>query len=219
MPASRILIEAAIDSLGAAERAVREGADRLEVCSSLDVGGLTPSAELIAGCLAFKVPCVAMARPRAGGFHYGATQLTQLNTMVNDVYQAGANGVVFGVLSPDDTVDANAVRAIVKAVGKRESVFHRAFDKTPYARRALDTLIACGVTRVLTSGQADTAIAGASMIRGLVEHAQGKIEILAGGTVRGHNVVELVEKTGVTQVHARATEPGVIAGIRAALDA
>jgi len=212
-----ILIEAAIDSFESAERAVREGANRLEVCANLDVGGLTPTAALINQCLALGVPCVAMARPRSGKFIYGADQMKLLHEAIKVVVDAGANGVVFGVLAGDGAIDAPTVKELVKLCGDRESVFHRAFDTAPYARKALDTLIACGVKRVLTSGHAATAIEGAATLATLVNQAAGRIDILPGGTVRGHNVVELVERTGVKQVHARATEPGVIAELRAAL--
>jgi copper homeostasis protein len=188
----------------------------LEVCARLDAGGLTPSAELLAQCLALGVPCVAMARPRSGGFVYGAQQLKQLQTMVGDMCDAGAHGVVFGVLAPDRTIDVAIVRALVTQCAERETVFHRAFDETRYARAALDTLIAAGVTRVLTSGQAATASAGSALIASLVAQAAGRIQILPGGTVRGENVAALIAATGVTQVHARSAEDGVIERIRAA---
>lgn len=187
------------------------------MCANLNVDGLTPTAVLIKQCLELGVPCVAMARPRSGKFIYGAEQMKQLHEAVNLVCDAGATGVVFGVLAGDGIIEAGIVKEIVKLCGERETIFHRAFDTAPYARKALDTLIACGVTRVLTSGNAETAFQGIGVLKSLVEHSAGRIEILPGGTVRDYNVAELVERTGVTQVHARATEPGVIAGIRAAL--
>lgn len=216
-PRGPILVEAAIDSATDAERAVREGANRLEVCANLNAGGLTPTAGLIKECLALGVPCIAMARPRSGHFVYGPDQMKQVHDAVKLVCDAGATGVVFGVLADDHVIDARVVRDIVNLCGDRETVFHRAFDSTPYARKALETLIACEVTRVLTSGQAATATQGIPVIKALVEQSAGRIEILPAGTVRGENVIEFVERTGVTQVHARASEAGVIEGIRAAL--
>jgi copper homeostasis protein len=173
---------------------------------------------LIKQCLALGVPCVAMARPRAGKYIYGPDQMKQLRATIKLVFDAGATGVVFGVLAGDGSIDAITVAELVNQCDGRDTVFHRAFDTAPYARRALDTLVACGVTRVLTSGQRATAFEGIPVLKSLVEQAAGRIQILPGGAVRGENVVELVERTGVTQVHARATDAGVIAGIRAALE-
>lgn len=214
-----ILVEAAIDSIDAAERAVREGALRLEVCGDLDVGGVTPSFELLRDCLDLDVPCVAMARPRAGSFVYDDAEFAQLCADASNALAAGAHGVVFGCLRPDRTIDEDDVRAVVRVLENAETVFHRAFDETADAADALDVLIDAGVTRVLTSGHAPTAMEGLDEIAAMVKRARGRITILPGGTVRGSNVRELVAKTGVTQVHARATDAGVIAEIRAALSA
>lgn len=213
-----ILIEAAIDSLEGAERAVQEGARRLEVCADLYAGGLTPSPALLKACRALGVPCIAMARPRAGDFIYDHADLAHLQASVKAMCDAGADGVVFGVLTTDRMINAVVVRALVEVCANRESVIHRAFDQTRDAIGALDTLIACGVTRVLTSGHAATAIDGAATLAKLVAHSAQRVQILPGGGVRATNVAALVQRTGVLQVHARATEPGVIAGIRAALD-
>ena len=215
--AAAILIEAAVDSAADAERAVREGAGRLEVCGDLGVGGLTPSAELLRDCLSLGVPCVAMARPRKGNFVFTGPEIARMTADAKEVLATGAHGVVFGSLTPDRTVDAETTRAIVKLAKGSTTVFHRAFDKTPDADRALDALIECGVTRVLTSGHAPVALEGVHELASLVSRAEGRITILPGGTVRATNVRMLVDHSGATEVHARATTPGVIAGIRNAL--
>ncbi len=214
-----ILLEAAVDSAGDAERAVREGADRLEVCANLDVGGLTPSIALLRHCLALAVPCVPMARPRAGDFVYDAAERATLEADAAALRDAGAHGVVFGVLTPDRVIDADAVRHVVKIGAGIETVFHRAFDQTPNALESLQTLIACGMTRILTSGLAATAAAGTASLAALIAHAGERIQILPGSGVRAHNVIDIVRRTGATQVHARATERGVISAIRSALAA
>ena len=211
-----MLIEAAIDSLADAERAVAEGAGRLEVCANLDVGGLTPSVELLKSCLALGVPCAAMARPRAGNFVHGADEFRALAAQADAMYQAGASGIVFGMLTHEHRVHAVAVREIVGRCARIETVFHRAFDECPDSHDALDTLIACGVTRVLTSGRAPIAAEGVELLGSLVRRAAGRITILPGGGVRAPNVRAIVDGSGVTQVHARASQPGVIAGIVAA---
>ncbi|MGQ0642123.1 MAG: copper homeostasis protein CutC [Gemmatimonadaceae bacterium] len=212
-----ILIEAAVDSIASADQAVAEGADRLEACGNLGVGGLTPSFTLLRHCLTLGVPCLAMVRPRAGDFFYGPSEIADIHAVASELCDAGADGVVVGILRRDGSVDAHATRGIVEVAGAKATVFHRAFDATPNASAALDALVKCGVTRVLTAGQASSAVEGADALAKLRSHAAGRIEILAGGGVRATNVAELVRRSGVLQVHARATEPGVVAAIRAAL--
>jgi copper homeostasis protein len=209
-----VLIEAAIDTFADAERSVREGAGRLEVCASLDVGGLTPSVDLLRECLALGVPCVAMVRPRAGDFVYTEAEFAQLCADASAMRAAGAHGIVFGCLRADRTIDAARVREVVRIATSADTVFHRAFDETPDAFAALDTLVDCGVTRVLTSGHAKTAIEGVAEIRGLIARSGGRIEVLPGGGVRAANVRAIIAGAGATQVHARGTEPGIIGEIR-----
>jgi copper homeostasis protein len=200
-----ILIEAAIDSVADAERSVREGAGRLEVCGDLSVGGITPSAELLRGCLALGVPCVAMARPRGGSFVHDDAERALILADASRMLSLGAHGVVFGVLRDDLTIDADFAREISGVCGPSESVFHRAFDETPDAGVAIDVLIDAGVSRVLTSGHAPTALRGIAEIAALVSHAARRISILPGGTVRGANVREIVTRSGVSEVHARGS--------------
>jgi copper homeostasis protein len=212
-----IVVEAAVDSIASAEWAAAEGADRLEVCANLGVGGLTPSTALLKQCLTLGLPCLAMVRPRAGDFFYGPTEVAEIHSTAGDMCEVGAAGVVFGILLRDGTIDMHAVRGIVNVCGSKETVFHRAFDATPNAIQALNTLITCRVTRLLTSGQATSAVEGTALLTSLKRHAKGRIQIMAGGGVRAPNVLELVQQSGVTQVHARATEAGVIAAIKRAL--
>jgi copper homeostasis protein len=214
-----MLIEAAIDSAADAEIAVREGAQRLEVCGDLSVGGVTPSRELLQACLGLGVPCVAMARPRGGSFHYDPAEFAAICADAERMLELGAHGIVFGSLRPDGRIDKHHAGAIVALAGYSETIFHRAFDDTPDANEALLTLIGCGVTRVLTSGHAPSAIDGAAEIALMVTRSAGKIGILPGGKVRASNVRALVDQTRVTQVHARASEPGVISAIVSALQA
>ena len=211
-----VLVEAAVDTIASATRSVAEGAGRLEACASLDVGGLTPSVELLRGCLELGVPCVAMVRPRAGDYVYADAEFERLCADASEMLSAGAHGIVFGCLRADRTIDADGVRAVVRLAENAQTVFHRAFDETPDAFAALALLIECGVTRVLTSGHAATAIEGVEEIRELVTRANGRIEILPGGGVRAANARTLATTAGVTQLHARGTDAGIIAEIRAA---
>ena len=198
----KILIEACCGSADDALEAARGGADRVELNSALHLGGLTPSAGSLRVLRESSgVPVMAMLRPREGGFCYSGTAF---RTMLADgelLLRAGADGLVFGCLTPDGEIDEPRVRALVALCGGRPAVFHRAIDVTPDWRRALEALIRCGVTRVLTSGQAKSAMLGAQTIAQMVRFAQGAIEILPGAGVTPDNVLELLEITGCTQVH------------------
>lgn len=180
------------------------GADRVELNSALFLGGLTPSIGTVRAARDAGIPIMAMVRPREGGFCYTRREFDGMVRDTLALAEAGVDGVVFGVLNGDGTVDAHRCRILAEAAGDREIVFHRAMDVTVDWRAALDTLIDLGFNRVLTSGQAPSVLFGAATIREMIAHAQGHIEILPGGGIRPANIAEVVEKTGCTQVHASA---------------
>jgi copper homeostasis protein len=213
-----VRIEAAIDSIAAAERAVAEGADRLEVCGDLSVGGVTPSMELLRGCLALGVPCVAMARPTGGPFVLTESERAATVLDAARMLDLGAHGIVFGGITPDGDVDHALVNAILRVADDSETVFHRAFDHAADATAALDALIAARVRRVLTGGHRGGAWDGRIALASYVVQAAGRIEVLPGGGVRAPHARALLNETGASQLHARATDPGVIAALRAAVD-
>lgn len=182
------------------------GADRIELCSALALGGLTPSAALVQRARATThLPLMMMLRPREGGFCYSAAEFAQMALDLKFGLAAGVDGFVFGCLNADGTIDQRRTTHLVKLAAGRQTVFHRAFDVTPDPSVALETLIALGVTRVLTSGRQSTAWEGADLIRQLVAQAAGRIEILPGGGIRAAQVAALVQRTGATQVHASAS--------------
>ena len=184
----------------------RASGDRIELCSALALGGLTPSAALVQRArAATSLPIMMMLRPREGGFCYSAEEFRQMVFDLKFGLAVGVDGFVFGCLHRDGTIDERRTAHLVKLAAGRQSVFHRAFDVTPDPLAALETLVALGVTRVLTSGQQATALAGAGLIQKLVEQAAGRIEILPGAGVRAEHVAELVRHPGVTQVHASAS--------------
>ena len=186
----KILIEACCGSADDALEAARGGADRVELNSALYLGGLTPSAGSLRVLRESSgVPVMAMLRPREGGFCYSETAFRTMLTDGELLLRAGADGLVFGCLTPDGKIDEPRVRALVALCGGRPAVFHRAIDVTPDWRRALEALIRCGVTRVLTSGQAKSAMLGAQIIAQMVRFAQGAIEILPGAGVTLDNVL------------------------------
>lgn len=197
-----ILIEACCGSAEDALHAARGGADRVEMNTALYLGGLTPSVGSLRVLRETSaVPVMAMLRPREGGFCYSETAFRTMLSDGEQLLATGADGLVFGCLTPEGEIDEPRVRALVALCGSRPAVFHRAIDVVPDWRRALEALIHCGVTRVLTSGQAKSAILGAQTIAQMVRFSQGAIEILPGAGVTPDNVLELLEITGCTQVH------------------
>ena len=134
---------------------------------------------------------------------------------IAEVREAGADGIVIGSIHLDGTIQYVETERLVAAAGGLPVTFHKAFDATPNAFAALDTLLELGVSRVLTSGHVERAIDGADELAALVERAGSRLVILAGGKVRGDHVRELVARTGVREVHARAEGvPGLVSALR-----
>jgi copper homeostasis protein len=202
MAARRILLEVCIASPDDAIAAHDAGADRLELNAALPLGGLTPSLGAIVETRAVSLPLIVMARPRPGGFDYSAGEWRVLRRDVELSLEHGADGVAFGALTESGEIDRERVREIVRQVGGKQAVFHRAFDVTPEPFAALEALIDLGVTRVLTSGQEETAYQGAALIRRLIERAAGRIEVLPASGVNRFSVADVVARTGCDQVHA-----------------
>jgi len=202
-----VLVEACCDSVHTAQAAQDAGAHRIELCGPGD-GGSTPSFGLMARCrVAVSLPIHVMIRPHTDGFVYSDEDL---DVMCEDIEQAralGMNGVVVGPLHADGRVQEEALARLVTAAYPMRVAFHRAFDRTPHALDALNAIKNAGVDLVLTAGHARTALEGAATLRALREQAGESPIILAGGTVRGSNVVSLVEASGVREVHVRGTNP------------
>ena len=199
---SRVLLELCVDSVTDAIAAERGGTDRVELNAAYALDGLTPSlGALVEARAHVRLPIIAMLRPRPGGFCYDDAEFRVMQRDADLLLKHGADGLAFGILRPDRTIDADRCRAIVRQCGPRDAVFHRAFDEVPDPLRALEELIDLGFRRVLTSGQQPTATAGTELLHKLSECAAGRIEILPGGGVRPANVQDLVARTGCTQVH------------------
>lgn len=205
-----ILLETVISSLDDARAAAAGGADRFELCSALALGGLTPGLGTLERVAAeVPVPIMCMVRPREGGMAYTAGEADQMTRDAELVVGAGAAGVVFGFLDEQGRVDVARCRAFlarVRAVAPAaQAVFHRAFDVTADPDTALEQLVDLGVTRVLTSGRARSALEGAREIRRTIERARGRIEVLPGGGISAADVAEVVRATGADQVHVYVT--------------
>jgi copper homeostasis protein len=209
-----ILVEAAVETVDSALAAEHAGADRIELCANLDEGGTTPSQALIASVAErSKLRVFVMVRPRAGGFVYSDDDFAM---MVRDMELFGAMsiaGIVTGVLTSDSRVDVERTRILIHSAGGLPVTFHRAIDSTVSIAAALEDAIEAGVSSVLTSGGAATALEGADVIAALVNQARKRISIVAGGGIREHNAREVIARTGVREVHARFVDEAQMGGL------
>ena len=196
------LLEVCCGSVEDVLQAERGGADRVELNACLFHGGLTPSiGALIAARQLSHLPIMAMVRPRQGGFCYTDAEYRTALADAEALLAHGADGLVFGFLNADGTLDVARTRELVRLAGDKAKVFHRAIDVVPDWKRTLEQLIELGVDRVLTSGQAPDAWYGAEVIREMVAFAQGAIQILPGGGVSLRNLDRILQATGCDQIH------------------
>jgi copper homeostasis protein len=202
------LLEVCVTSVESAVAAERGGAARVELCSDLLEGGVTPSAGLIARTRArIGIGLHVLVRPRGGDFCYQADEFAVMEEDVRTTKQLGADGVVLGLLLPDGRVDVERTRRLVELARPLPVTFHRAFDLAADLPRALEEVIAAGAARLLTSGGARSAEEGAATLAALVRAAGPRLIVMAGGAVRPGNARALVERTGVREVHAGLEEP------------
>lgn len=191
-------------SIEACRAAARLGIDRVELCASPLDGGITPSIAFIEKASAIKdIDLSVMIRPRGGDFLYSDEEL---EIMLNDIKcarQAGATGVVFGVLTQDGKVDIQRTRLLVEAAQGMETTFHRAVDMTSDYTQAISDIIDTGCTRILTSGGYDKAIDGIEEIAQAITIASGRIEIMIGSGVTSANALQLAS-TGADAIHFSA---------------
>lgn len=183
------------------------GAVRVELCSGLAEGGMTPSVGLLHGALAVTGIAVnVLIRPRPGDFVYGEREARVMLDDIAAAAEADANGVVIGALTPDGDVDIRLVERMVKAAGKMSVTFHRAFDLCRDPMEALRQLTDSGVNRLLTSGQAPTALQGAELLARLVDAAGERLSVMPGGGVNAGNAAEILDRSGAHEIHASARE-------------
>lgn len=198
-----LLLEIAIATVEDAVAAQTGGADRLELNAALALGGLTPSLGVLREIKrSVALPVLAMIRPRPGGFCYSEADFRVMRCDIDLFLAHGVDGLVFGVLTEDGGVDVPRCRELIRHVGDKPIVFHRAFDVTPDPFRALEQLIDLGVRRILTSGQETSAYNGAALIAELIRRAAGRIEILPAAGINRFTVADVVQRTGCSQVHA-----------------
>lgn len=198
-----VLVEICVESVESALAAARGGADRVELCADLGSGGTTPSAGTIALTVgALDIPVHVLIRARGGNFMASELELQVMRYDIATAKAAGAAGVVLGLLHPEGTVGDELMRTLIEEARPMSVTFHRAFDSVANPFSSLETLIDLGVDRVLTSGGSSRATQGLDRLTRLVDQAAGRIAILAGGGVAEQNLREIVDQTGVREVHA-----------------
>ncbi|MFH1807088.1 MAG: copper homeostasis protein CutC [Pseudomonadota bacterium] len=216
-----ITLEICVESFDDALIAVAHGADRIEYCSALAVGGLTPTPGAMMRLRDVPAPCMVMIRPRPGDFVYGVQDIHMMRDEIALARDAGAAGVVFGATDANGALDADHLDMLCQSAAGLEKILHRAFDGTPDPYVALETAIDLGFDRILTSGQQADAVQGAALIAGLITRAAGRIGILPGCGVGPDNAAMILRQTGATQIHAsckrRVDGDGYAAG-RTAVD-
>lgn len=202
---STLPLEICVDSRDGLAAALAGGADRIELCSALSEGGLTPGPGLIMAAMECPLPVHAMIRPRGGDFVLRPGDLEDMLADINAVRRAGLAGVVIGVSDPDGALDEAALRKMIDAASGLHITLHRVFDLVPDVFAALELAIDLGMQRILTSGQAAKAGDGAPLLKKLVETAERRIEIMAGGGVTPANAPDLIA-AGVDALHASCSD-------------
>ena len=204
---SSVLLEVCCGSADDVIQAHLAGADRVELNSDLFHGGLTPTVgSLRVAKRETGMKIMTMIRPREGGFCYTEAEFAVCLEDARALLEAGSDGLVFGFLHADGTVDRERTRALTELAlcAGKEAVFHRAIDVVPDWREALDLLIGLGVTRVPTSGQEPDVACGTATVRDMIARAAGRIQILPGAGVTLRNVERIVAETGADQIHVAA---------------
>jgi copper homeostasis protein len=203
-----VLIEVCVDSVASAVAAERGGAGRVELCSDLLEGGITPSAGLIATVRSkVSIGLHPIIRPRPGDFFYSDHEIQIMRRDIEAAKELGADGVVLGVLDQHGNVDVERTRALVELARPLSVTFHRAFDMSSDLQRALDSVCQTGADRILTSGGEQTCLEGIDVIAALVKTADGRIAIMAGGGIGHRDALNIVKRTGVREIHVGLSSP------------
>jgi len=201
--ASSILLEVSVETAQAAVAAERGGAQRIELCAQLNVGGLTPSEKLVRLTReSVRVPIFAMIRPRPDDFVYSQEELSQMRRDIVAVQRLGMDGIVLGILTRERHVDINRTRELVIAAQPLPVTFHRAFDDVADVNAALDDVIETGAARILTSGGAASAAAGIENVARLVAAAGQRVLILPGGGINASNALHVARQSGARELHS-----------------
>jgi copper homeostasis protein len=197
-----VQVEICVGDIASAIAAEFGGADRIELCDNMDVGGTTPGAGTVAeSCRRLSIPVHILIRPRAGDFIYSQPEIAVMRHDIEVAKSLGAAGVVLGVLTRDATIDRDQTAELIALARPLSVTFHKAFDQSPDPLEALDCLIALGVERVLTSGGRPTALEGTETLAKLVDRAGDEITVMAGGRLGTGNLETVIRRSCVSEVH------------------
>ena len=199
---NRFCLEVCVESVDHARAAERGGADRIELCTDLSSGGITPSLGFMQTVRRHvQIPIHALIRPRPGDFCYSGPEFEIMRDDVLAAKQCGMNGVVLGILHPNTRVDLDRSRTLVELARPLPVTFHRAFDESTHADTALEEVIQTGASRILTSGGKSQATDGLSTLTHLVQIARGRIVIMPCGGINYENVTRIIQVTSAREIH------------------
>ncbi|MFP5078437.1 copper homeostasis protein CutC [Rhizobium sp. YIM 134829] len=201
-----VLLEVCVDDAEGLDAAVAGGADRIELCAALALGGLTPSIGLMKRAAEAPIPVFAMIRPRAGSFVFSETEVAIMEAEIDAARASGLAGVVLGANRADHSLDEATLARLLRRAEGLGHTLHRAFDLTPDKAAALEQAITLGFDRILTSGGALKAIDALPALAALEKQAAGRIRLMPGSGVTAANAAALLE-TGVRELHASCARP------------
>ena len=202
-------IEIACFNVESALIAQKAGADRVELCEDISVGGTTPTIETIQQAREnLTIDLYVMIRPRGGNFVYSDSELEQMKFEIETIKKLGINGFVFGILNKDKTINIEQNKVLVELANPFPCTFHRAFDAISDYEKAVEDVISCGFSTILTSGTFPNVMEGKEVLKQLVIQANNRIEIMPGGGLRSTNVLELNEMVNTNWYHSSAITDG-----------
>ena len=197
-----MLLEVCVEDIAGLKAAIAGGGDRIELCSALPLGGLTPSAGLMATAASMPVPAYAIIRPRAASFVYSADEVEIMKRDIDAARDAGLPGVVLGASLPDGRLDFNTLSALVTHAGTLGKTLHRAFDLVPDIGEAVEMAVSLGFERILTSGGAKTAAEGIATLEQAIAIAAGRISIMPGSGVTLATIDQLWPRLPISEIHS-----------------
>ncbi|WP_319496699.1 copper homeostasis protein CutC [uncultured Cohaesibacter sp.] len=205
-------LEVCVDTPKGLQTAIEAGADRIELCSALATGGLTPSQGfMVLAARTSPIPVHALIRPRSGDFVFSEEEIALMQKDIKAAREAGLGGVVIGTSRADGRLDLSSLKALMQAAGPLDITLHRAFDMVPDFTEALEQTSALGIRRILTSGGAPTALAGIGVLQRLIEQAGDRLSIMPGGGITADIVAPFLD-LGIREIHASCSSPQVHAG-------
>jgi len=200
-----IKLEVCIDNIESLYIAQQAGADRIELCSALTLGGLSPTSGLISQVTKHAtIPVHVMIRPRDGDFLYSSDEVEMMLSEIHAAHVAGVQGVVFGVLNKQAQIDSDILTSLMKASKGLSVTFHRAIDCCKDPKLAMETVLTAGCDRVLTSGLASRIDLGVDCVKQMVDQSAGRLSVMAGAGITANNVSGIIRSTGINEVHMSA---------------